>query len=93
MLFVQGQLAVESCPVDCIHWVESHDLPVLEFLSRPQPKEGHGVFGGGWERPGNVFAAAKNFARRLEREKKREELERDQPSGGLDGKVDQNICP
>lgn len=84
----QIQLAVESCPVDCIHWVESHDLPVLEFLSRPQPKEGHGVFGGGWERPGNVFAAAKNFARRLEREKKREELERDQPSGGLDGDAD-----
>ncbi|CAL5038504.1 unnamed protein product [Urochloa decumbens] len=61
-------LAVESCPVNCIHWVESQELPVLEFLSRPQPKEGHGIFGGGWEKPRNVFAAAKNFAKRLERE-------------------------
>ncbi|EER89785.1 hypothetical protein BDA96_10G187000 [Sorghum bicolor] len=74
----QIQLAVESCPVNCIHWVESHELPVLEFLSRPQPKEGHGIFGGGWERPRNVFAAAQNFAKRLEREE--QELERDQSS-------------
>nr|CAB3503383.1 unnamed protein product [Digitaria exilis] len=73
----QIQLAVESCPVNCIHWVESQELPVLEFLSRPQPKEGHGIFGGGWERPRNVFAAAKNFIKRLERE---QELEREQSS-------------
>ena len=64
--------------MNCIHWVESHELPVLEFLSHPQPKEGHGIFGGGWERPRNVFAAAKNFAKRLEREE--QEIERDQSS-------------
>ncbi|RLM54346.1 hypothetical protein C2845_PM10G12200 [Panicum miliaceum] len=33
-----GQLAVESCPVNCIHWVDSQELPMLGFLSRPQPK-------------------------------------------------------
>jgi len=89
---VQGQLALESCPVNCIHWVESHELPVLEFLSRPQPKEGHGIFGGGWERPRNVFAAAKNFAKRLEREE--QELEQDQSSSSRssNGKMNQNIC-
>ncbi|OEL22166.1 hypothetical protein BAE44_0016815 [Dichanthelium oligosanthes] len=73
-----GPLAVESCPVNCIHWVDSQELPVLEFLSRPQPKEGHGIFGGGWEQPRNVFAAAKNFAKRLQREE--QELEREQSS-------------
>ncbi|RCV21600.1 hypothetical protein SETIT_4G151000v2 [Setaria italica] len=81
-----GQLAVESCPVNCIHWVESQELPVLEFLSRPQPKEGHGIFGGGWERPRNVFAAAKNFAKRLEREE--QELEREQSSRSHGGHAD-----
>lgn len=47
---------------------------MLEFLARSQPKEGHGVFGGGWERPRDVFAAAKNFAKKLE--KQEQELER-----------------
>lgn len=79
----QIQVAVESCPVNCIHWVERQELPVLEFLARPQPKEGHGVFGGGWERPRNVFAAAKNFAKRLEREK--QELEHEQSSRSSNG--------
>ncbi|CAN6201579.1 unnamed protein product [Urochloa humidicola] len=82
----QIQLAVESCPVNCIHWVESQELPVLEFLSRPQPKEGHGIFGGGWEKPRNVFAAAKNFAKRLEREE--QELEREQSSRSHGGYAD-----
>ncbi|CAM0912164.1 unnamed protein product [Alopecurus aequalis] len=75
----QIQVAVESCPVNCIHWVGSEQLPVLEFMSRPQPKEGHGVFGGGWERPKNVFVAAKNFAKKLERQ---------EPSGGTNGGED-----
>lgn len=69
---VQWQVAVESCPVNCIHWVGSEELPVLEFMARPQPKEGHGVFGGGWERPKDVFAAARNFARKLERQEQKE---------------------
>uniref|UniRef100_A0A0E0E1X6 4Fe-4S ferredoxin-type domain-containing protein n=1 Tax=Oryza meridionalis TaxID=40149 RepID=A0A0E0E1X6_9ORYZ len=62
------QVAVESCPVNCIHWVMSEELAVLEFLARPQQKEAHGVFGGGWERPRDVFAAANNFTKRLQRE-------------------------
>ncbi|KAF0917364.1 hypothetical protein E2562_017822 [Oryza meyeriana var. granulata] len=68
----QIKVAVESCPVNCIHWVESKELPVLEFLARPQQKEAHGVFGGGWERPRDVFAAAKNFTRRLQRQEQQE---------------------
>ncbi|KAI7741135.1 hypothetical protein M8C21_021150 [Ambrosia artemisiifolia] len=55
------EVAVESCPLDCIHWVEREDLAVLEYLNKPRPKQGHGVFGQGWERPQNVFMAAKTF--------------------------------
>ncbi|KAK6926519.1 hypothetical protein RJ641_008238 [Dillenia turbinata] len=63
------EVSVESCPVNCIHWVDLEELPVLEFLIQPQPKEAYGVFGGGWERPANVFAAAKAFSKQLKREK------------------------
>ncbi|TVU11231.1 hypothetical protein EJB05_44804, partial [Eragrostis curvula] len=55
-------------PYELHPWVESQELPMLEFLVRPQPKDGHGVFGGEWKRPRNMFAAAKSFAKRLERE-------------------------
>ncbi|XP_054791298.1 chaperone protein dnaJ C76, chloroplastic-like isoform X2 [Prosopis cineraria] len=61
------EVSVESCPVNCIHWVETEELAVLEFLIQPQPKKGYGVFGGGWERPANVFSAAKAFNKQLER--------------------------
>jgi hypothetical protein len=45
--------------------VDREELAVLEFLIQPQPKEGYGVFGGGWERPANVFMAAKSFTKQL----------------------------
>lgn len=59
-------MSVDSCPVNCIYWVDREDLAVLEFIVRPQPKEGYGVFGGGWERPANVFMAAKLYKKQLE---------------------------
>ncbi|KAL7232602.1 hypothetical protein ACSBR2_010588 [Camellia fascicularis] len=62
------QLSVDSCPVNCIHWVDREELAVLEFLIRPQPKEGYGIFGQGWERPKNVFMAAKAFNKQLQQE-------------------------
>lgn len=48
--------------------MDSGELPLLEFLIRPQPKESYGVYGGGWERPGDVFSAAKRLKKHLERE-------------------------
>ncbi|KAJ7551091.1 hypothetical protein O6H91_07G133500 [Diphasiastrum complanatum] len=57
--------AIESCPVNCIHWVEREDLPILEHLMCPQPKSSCGVYGGGWERPSNIFMAARTFKRRM----------------------------
>ncbi|KAM7256721.1 hypothetical protein ACFE04_012462 [Oxalis oulophora] len=62
------EVSFESCPVNCIHWVTSEELPVLEFLMQPQPKEGHGIFGNGWEKPMNVFMAAKSFNKKLQRQ-------------------------
>ncbi|GMN42554.1 hypothetical protein TIFTF001_011749 [Ficus carica] len=60
-----ARVSVDSCPVNCIYWVDGEELPVLEFLIQPQPKEGYGVFGGGWERQKNVFEAAKYFNKHL----------------------------
>ncbi|KAI3474909.1 hypothetical protein Pfo_030220, partial [Paulownia fortunei] len=37
------------------------ELAVLEYLIQPQPKVGYGIYGQGWERPANVFMAAKSF--------------------------------
>ena len=54
--------------MNCIHWVDREELPALEFLIQPQPKEGYGVFGGGWERPANVFMAAKSFTKQLKQQ-------------------------
>lgn len=62
------QVSVESCPVNCIYWVEKEELEVLEYLMQPLPKEGYGVFGGGWEIPANVFMAAKAFTKQLKRQ-------------------------
>ncbi|KAJ7974607.1 Chaperone protein dnaJ [Quillaja saponaria] len=62
------EVSVDSCPVNCIHWVDAEELPVLEFLIQPQPKKGYGVFGGGWERPANVFTAAKSFNKQLKQQ-------------------------
>ncbi|KAL7140771.1 hypothetical protein ABFS83_08G009000 [Erythranthe nasuta] len=55
------EISVDSCPVNCIHWVDKEDLAVLEHLIKPQPKVGYGIYGQGWERPANVFMAAKSF--------------------------------
>ncbi|RRT32957.1 hypothetical protein B296_00048950, partial [Ensete ventricosum] len=32
---------VDSCPVNCIHWVAAEELPLLEFLVRAQPKQAY----------------------------------------------------
>lgn len=62
------QISVDSCPVNCIHWVDMEDLPLLEFAMRPQPKAGDGIFGQGWEQPKNVFVAAQVFKKQLRKE-------------------------
>lgn len=65
------QVSVDSCPVNCIHWVDAEELPLLEFLVRPQPRKAYGVFGGGWERPADVFAAAKSLKKQLKEQEEK----------------------
>ncbi|KAL2634948.1 hypothetical protein R1flu_006427 [Riccia fluitans] len=60
------KMAREVCPVNCIHLVEREDLPTLEYLIRPRAKPSNGVYGGGWERPSNVFMAARTFKKQQE---------------------------
>ncbi|XP_020088392.1 uncharacterized protein LOC109710296 [Ananas comosus] len=78
------EVSVDSCPMNCIHWVESEELPLLEFLIRPQPKEAHGVFGGGWERPADVFAAAKYLQKQL----KQQQEQKQSPTGQAHAEVE-----
>ncbi|KAJ6838880.1 putative J domain-containing protein-like isoform X1 [Iris pallida] len=78
------EVAMESCPTDCIHWVESGELPLLEFLARPRPKEAHGIFGGGWERPRDVFAAAKLYQKQLKQRREQQSHGHGNRNGAVD---------
>ena len=69
--------------MNCIHWVEREELEVLEFLIQPQQKEGHGIFGGSWERPANVFMAAKSFNKQLKEEAGNENNQRNRNTFNL----------
>lgn len=64
----QIQVSVDSCPVNCIYWVDAEELQVLEYLIQPHPKEGYGIYGQGWEKPANVFVAAKAFKKQLKQQ-------------------------
>ncbi|GJR90333.1 hypothetical protein Tco_0214344 [Tanacetum coccineum] len=43
-------------------------LAVLEYLNTPRPKKGYGVFNQGWERPANVFMAAKTLDKQMKQQ-------------------------
>ncbi|KAG8384853.1 hypothetical protein BUALT_Bualt04G0161600 [Buddleja alternifolia] len=67
------KVSVDSCPVNCIHWVDTEELEALEYLIQPQPKTGHGIYGQGWERPANVFLAAKSFNKQSKNQEKKQQ--------------------
>lgn len=50
--------------------MDTEELRVLEHLSRPQQKDGHGIYGQGWESPINAFKAAKSFHNQLKKQAK-----------------------
>jgi ferredoxin len=33
--------AIQSCPVDCIHWVQKRELPALEYACQVRPVGAH----------------------------------------------------
>lgn len=70
------QAAVESCPVDCIHWVEKDQLPVLEHVMSTLDRPGVASMQAGQVRSADVFAVAARFAKRRAEKAKEEAKER-----------------
>ncbi|GER47974.1 heat shock protein binding protein [Striga asiatica] len=68
------EISVASCPVNCIHWVNTEELAVLEHLIQPQQKSGYGIYGQGWERTASVFLAAKSFNKQLKNQEEENQL-------------------
>mmetsp|Transcript_21804 Transcript_21804/g.30331 ORF Transcript_21804/g.30331 Transcript_21804/m.30331 type:complete len:339 (-) Transcript_21804:35-1051(-) len=66
------QIAIESCPVDCIHMVTKAQLPVLEHVMQKIERVSVGIMSSGQGAVGDPFAAAATFA------KKRAEMEKTQ---------------
>ncbi|KAH7433055.1 hypothetical protein KP509_07G052800 [Ceratopteris richardii] len=87
----QIKVALEACPVNCIHYVEKDDLPILEYFMRPQPKASNGVYGGGWERPSNVFMAAKTFKRKINADSKLNESWRSETPAQRKARTDADL--
>jgi len=57
------QCAIESCPVDCIHWVERDQLPYLEHVTQSYDKVSVGIMmsGQGMGRVPDPFEAAATY--------------------------------
>ncbi|KAJ9523708.1 hypothetical protein QJQ45_020152 [Haematococcus lacustris] len=80
--------AVGSCPVDCIHFVERKELPVLEYVSKSCKRENIAVMAR--RRSGNMGSAPTNespFARaelfvRVRRDAKVDEVRSEQVAAG-----------
>lgn len=68
--------AVQSCPVNCIHWVDKDDLPALEYAMQYKvPRVNVGLMGGGAEPP-DVFAIAQEYLRQRQRASEEREQRR-----------------
>jgi len=51
------QIAIDTCPVDCIHWVPKEQLAPLEYVMQHVLRD-RAVFG---KSPGDVFAKTAKF--------------------------------
>ena len=63
------QCAIDSCPVDCIHWVTREDLPFLEHVAVNYEKVSVGIMMSGQNKSGIVdpFDAAQAFKKARQR--------------------------
>eukprot|EP00775_Hariotina_reticulata_P004234 gene4234-4483_t len=65
------QSAVDSCPVNCIHWVQKSDLPALEYVMQTRVERVNvGVMMAGQGMVADVFDATRSFMK--ERKRKEE---------------------
>lgn len=66
------QDAIDSCPVDCIHWVRRQELPILEYvIQEGEASQRLGVAimnGNSGRRPPDPFDAAYRLSKRMEEE-------------------------
>lgn len=58
------EAAIESCPVDCIHWVTKKDLPDLEFVMQNAKRAGIAAMMAGGTSGEDPFMLADQFTRR-----------------------------
>merc|ERR1711904_670123 len=74
-------MAIDVCPVDCIHWVTKEQLPVLEYTQQHILTERLGVammMAGQGDGTADVFQKSKEFLKFLtQREEKKEMLIRE----------------
>uniref|UniRef100_A0A7S3QKU5 J domain-containing protein n=1 Tax=Dunaliella tertiolecta TaxID=3047 RepID=A0A7S3QKU5_DUNTE len=70
-----NQAAIDSCPVDCIHWVDKDKLPALEYVmqKRMRNRTNVGVMMAGQGATGDVFAATEQFLKERRRMKEAQE--------------------
>eukprot|EP00879_Flechtneria_rotunda_P018618 GHRR01019537.1.p1 GENE.GHRR01019537.1~~GHRR01019537.1.p1 ORF type:complete len:351 (+),score=110.29 GHRR01019537.1:388-1440(+) len=65
------QTAIDSCPVNCIHWVKKQDLPALEYVMQNRVERVNvGVMMSGQGLVADVFSATASFMK--ERRRKEE---------------------
>jgi len=76
-------IAIESCPVDCIYWVKQRNLPILEYaMQRCERANVAQMSGGNKVRTGDPFDIANTMIRKGEEARVRMGMD---PSTALDG--------
>eukprot|EP01026_Neomeris_dumetosa_P031513 TRINITY_DN2499_c0_g1_i2.p1 TRINITY_DN2499_c0_g1~~TRINITY_DN2499_c0_g1_i2.p1 ORF type:complete len:338 (-),score=27.68 TRINITY_DN2499_c0_g1_i2:281-1294(-) len=83
------QSAIDSCPVDCIHWVNKQELPALEYLVQKKLKKTNVATLMTGAYVVNVFVDAKKFERsrrqrQQEMKKKSSSMEKTRRMGAVD---------
>lgn len=54
-------IAIESCPVDCIYWVDADLLPALEFVMQKVQRRNIAAMANGSARSQDPFQMAQGF--------------------------------
>jgi len=75
-------IAIESCPVDCIYFVKQRNLPILEYAMQRCERASVGVMNGGGVRVGDPFDVANSMIKKGEEARARLGMD---PAGAMEG--------
>lgn len=75
-------IAIESCPVDCIYFVKQRNLPILEYAMQRCERQNVGLMNGGNSRVGDPFDVANGMLKKGEEARARAGMA---PGGALEG--------